>query len=124
MIAIGKKSNGEEKEFSIRNNNTVYCSYNQLSELNLPNGVERVYCNNNQLTELHLPNGVKDVDCSSNQLTELDLPNGVIKVYCYNNPIAEITLPKSIRIAYIPLNCNVLNIDEFKNKDEVEIYFI
>ena len=64
------------------------------------------------------------VYCSINQLTELKIPNGVKYVYCSINPIAEITLPNSIKRAELPLNCNVLNIDEFKNKDEVEIYFI
>ena len=122
MKAIGKNIDGVEKEFKI-SNNTVYCFNNQLSELDLPNGVERVYCFNNQLTELDLPDSVIYVNCANNQLTELVLPNSVKEVYCYNNNLKEITLPKSIRIAYLPLNCNVLNIDEFKNRTDITIRF-
>jgi len=65
MIAIGKNINGEEIEYKI-NNDTVNCSNNKLTELVLPNGVEKVYCSNNKLTELHLPNGVENVYCFNN----------------------------------------------------------
>ena len=84
MKAIGKNIDGKVKEFK-NYNNSIYCSDNQLTELVLPNGVE--------------------------------------KVYCSNNPIKELTLPKNIRLAYLPLNCIVLNIDEFKNNDKVKIFF-
>jgi len=123
MKAIGKNINNESIEFKISSNKEVYCWNNQLTELNIPNGVKYVYCYNNQLTELNLPNGVEKVFCYNNQLTELHLPNGVKEVYCSNNPIAEITLPKSIQYAILPLNCIVLNIDDFKNKDKVDIKF-
>jgi len=103
MKVIGKNINGVEVEFSI-SKNSIFCYNNQLTELNLPNGVEYVWCYNNQLTELVLPNGVESVSC-------------------FNNPIAEITLPKTIKYAYIPLNCIVTNLDEFKNNDKVEIRF-
>jgi len=52
------------------------------------------------------------------------LITGVEIVYCSNNPIAEITLPKTIKYAYLPLNCNVLNIDEFKNRTDKTIRFV
>ena len=123
MKAIGKNINGKEIEFTF-NNNFVNCSSNQLTELKLPNGVENVNCNTNKLTELKLPNGVEKVSCTNNQLTELVLPNGVKEVYCTNNNLKEITLPKKIRVATLPLNCNVLNIDEFKNRDDITIRFV
>ena len=123
MKAIGKNINGEEVEIKIYNK-SVYCPYNLLTELFLPNGVDTVYCFKNQLTALHLPNGVKDFDCSSNHLTELFLPNGVKDVDCSNNPIKEITLPNSIIYATLPLNCNVLNIDDFKNRTDITIRFV
>ena len=102
-IAIGKNIDGKEVEFTF---NTA------------------VNCSNNKLTELHLPNGVKQVFCFNNKLTELVLPNGVENVYCDNNPIKEIMLPKTIKYAYLPLNCKVLNLDEFKDKYEVKITFV
>ena len=74
MKAIGKNINGEEVEIKI-NNKYVYCPYNQLTELFLPNGVERVYCYDNQLTELVLPNGVEEVDCYNNNLKKIKLTN-------------------------------------------------
>ena len=123
MIAIGKNIDGEEKEFKI-NNNTVYCNNNKLTELHIPNGIKNISCSNNKLTELHLPNGVDTVYCYNNQLTELVLPDSVERVICRNNPIKELTLPKSIIYAELPLNCNVLNIDEFKNRTDITIRFV
>ena len=123
MKAIGKNINGEEVEIKI-NNKYVDCPYNQLTELVLPNGVKYVSCYNNKLTELYLPDSVEIVYCFENQLTELVLPNGVKEVYCTNNNLKEITLPKKIRVATLPLNCNVLNIDEFKNRDDITIRFV
>ena len=122
MKAIGKNIDGEKVVFKI-SNKSVYCYNNKLTELNIPNGVESVFCHNNKLTALHLPNGVENVNCSNNQLTELRLPDSVEKVYFDKNPIKEITLPKSIRLAVLPLNCNVLNIDEFKNRTDLYIKF-
>ena len=103
MKAIGKNINGEEIEIKINDEN-VSCTNNHLTELTIPNGVIIVFCFNNKLTELHLPNGVENV-------------------YCYNNPIKELTLPKSIKYAYLPLNCNVTNLDEFKNRTDLYIKF-
>ena len=123
MKAIGKNIDGVEVEFKI-NKNSISCNSKQLTELNLPNGVERVYCSYNQLTELVLPDSVIYVNCANNQLTELVLPNSVKEVYCYNNNLKEITLPKSIKYAILPLNCNVLNVDEFKNRTDITIRFV
>jgi hypothetical protein len=121
MKAIGKNIDNESIEFDFKSN--IYCSNNQLTELKLPNGVEYVDCHNNQLTELILPNGIKVVHCYVNQLTELNIPDGVKNVTCFNNPIKEITLPNSINNALLPLNCIVLNLDEFKNRDDIIISF-
>jgi hypothetical protein len=123
MKAIGKNINNKIQEYKLNSHNSFSCSYNRLKELIIPNGTEYIYCYNNQLTELNIPNGVKLVYCRNNQLTELNLPNGVEKVYCYNNPIEEITLPLSIKYATLPLNCIVLNLDEFKNRKDITIIF-
>ena len=124
MIAIGKNINGEEKEFH-NGGSELICSFNKLIELNINEKIGlthiKVFCN--KLTKLTIPNSVKYVYCFDNQLTELNLPDSVEKVFCFENPIKEITLPKKIRVATLPLNCNVLNIDEFKNRDDVEIFF-
>ena len=122
MKAIAKNSNGEIREFEIYLNK-LDCRNRKLTELNISNGVKVVYCYGNQLKELKLPNGIKKVACSNNQLTELNLPNGVKDVYCFNNPIKEITLPNSINNALLPLNCIVLNLDEFRNRNDVTINF-
>ena len=54
----------------------------QLTELLLPDTVERVSCENNKLTELLLPIGIEYVFCENNQITELILPNSVEYVSC------------------------------------------
>ena len=109
MIAIGKKSNGEIKEFHIHNLSFVKNVLQSSSE---------------DLIELEIPNGTQNVFWAHNQIKHLNLPNSVNSIMCVNNPIKEITLPKTIKNAYLPLNCNVLNIDEFKNRDDITIRFV
>jgi hypothetical protein len=64
-----------------------------------------------------------NIYCSNNQLTELNLSDGVELVSCFNNLIKEITLPISIKYVDLPLNCIVLNIEQFKNRNDITINF-
>ena len=52
----------------------LYCSYNQLTSLTVPEGIEKLYCSSNKLTSLTVPEGIQYLDCSNNQLTSLTVP--------------------------------------------------
>ena len=108
MIAIGKKSNGEIKEFHIHNLRFVKNVLQSSSE---------------DLIELEIPNGTQNVFCAHNQIKHLNLPNSVNSIMCINNPIKEITLPKSIQKAYLPKNSIVTNIEDFKDNNNIIILF-
>ena len=60
-------------------------SFEELTELKLPDGVKRVNCSGNQLTELKLPDGVKLVYCSGNNFPEEEKQR-IIK-YCDDNDV-------------------------------------
>ena len=94
-----------KKEIIKQGSKEVYCHNNQLTELNLPDGVRVVYCWGNQLTELILPDGVKWVSCDNNQITELILPDGVKSVFC----------DKTVLIK---------NLDKFIGKEDITIRFL
>ena len=123
LVAIGLNSFGESKTFPVNFFKKVDCHSEQLTELILPIGIISIDCHNNKLTELKLTENLKVIDCNSNQLTYLELPDSLIYLNCRNNPIKEITLPKTIKTAILPLNCNVLNMDELKDIDDIKIYF-
>ena len=107
MITYGKNINGE----------TISLGTNVSPFLALS-------CGSKNLVEINLPKDIIIFDCYNNHITKLDLPNTLTTLVCYDNPIKELTLPKSIIYAELPLNCIATNLDEFKNNDEVEIYFI
>jgi len=107
MITYGKNINGE----------TISLGTNVSPFLALS-------CGSKKLVEIDVPKNIILLDCYNNHITKLDLPNTLSTLFCYDNPIKELTLPKSIKIAYIPLNCNVTNLDEFKNNKKVKILFV
>ena len=81
-------------------------------------------CGSKKLVEIDVPKDIILLDCYNNHITKLDLPNTLTTLVCYDNPIKELTLPKNIKYAVLPLNCIVLNIDEFKNNKKVKILFV
>ena len=111
MIIKGKTKYKENKEIEIRN---------------LGKDILFVYCSAQYLTEIDFAdnNVVKELYCNYNYLTQLNLPDSIEILHCWDNPLKEITLPKNIKTAIFPLNCNVLNLDEFKNRKDIMIYFL
>lgn len=142
MKAIGKNINGEEIEFELNsfklnsfgkifsyliNNekllNELSCYNHKLTEINIPDNVEVCSCSMNYLSELKLNNNLVYLSCKNNQITKLELPDTLKFIDCVNNPIKEITLPLNLYKAFLPLNCIVTNINDFKNKKNIHIKF-
>ena len=123
MNLNGININGEEKSYKVGISKNVYCSYDNLIELTIPKTLKELYCHHNSLTHLDLPKTLTSLSCYNNNLIHLDLPDKLTYLNCVNNNITEIVLHKTIRLAYLPLNCVILNIDEFRNKKDVFIYF-
>ncbi len=70
----------------------LYCSYNQLTSLDLNNNtaLTNLYCYSNQLTSLDVSNNtaLTDLSCGSNQLSSLDVSKNtaLINLWFSNNP--------------------------------------
>ena len=79
----------------------LYCSENQLTELDVSKNkeLESLLCNKNQLTELDVSNNTELVylQCGENQLTELDVSqNTKLKnLHCYRNQLTELDVSKN-----------------------------
>ena len=99
MVAVGITSKDEIEEFECVNGH-LFCSYNKLVSLEIPEGVKEVYCH-------------------GNILTELIIPNGVTHVYCHNNKLSELIIPESVEC----LKCDkeVSGLDEFIDKIYIEL---
>ena len=87
-------------------------------------GTKEVWRGNDQLTELHLPDGVERVSCWGNQLTQLVLPDGVKWVWCYRNQLTELILPDTVEVVYCDKTVIIKNIDKFIGKKDVTIIFM
>ena len=87
----------------------LYCSENQLTELDVSKNkeLESLLCNKNQLTELDVSNNTELVylQCGENQLTELDVSqNTKLKnLHCYRNQLTELDVSKNT--ALVELYC-------------------
>jgi hypothetical protein len=73
-----------------KNLSQLYCDYNQLSALYLNKNLQELYCRNNQLSSLYLNENLQELYCSNNQLSSLYLNEKLELLYCSNNPINEI----------------------------------
>ena len=85
----------------------LYCSRNQLTELDVSNNTElqNLYCEDNQLTELDVSKNTKlnTLWCQRNRLTKLDVTNtAVVDVQCYLNQLKNKNM--SDFIASLPTN--------------------
>jgi hypothetical protein len=100
----------------------VYCHFNQLKELIIPEGCEIVDCWNNKLTKLILPESCKEIYCSCNKLTELTLPKNCNIIYCHDNNLTKLICTKSctiIRVYNNKLHPQIENL--LQSKDVIKI---
>ena len=71
----------------------LYCSGNQLTELNMQSltALQELYCDSNQLTELNMQGltALQELNCPNNQLTGLNMQGltALQKLYCYRNQL-------------------------------------
>jgi len=76
----------------------LYCSGNQLTELNMQSltALQELYCDSNQLTELNMQGltALQKLYCSNNQLTELNMQGltALQKLYCPNNQLTGLNM--------------------------------
>ena len=74
----------------------LYCSENQLTELDVSKNkeLESLLCNKNQLTELDVSQNtkLKNLHCYRNQLTELDVSKNtaLVELYCWQNQLTSL----------------------------------
>jgi hypothetical protein len=100
----------------------IYCGYNSLTELSIPNGCESVSCTNNNLNKLILSDTCTTVFCPFNKLTELIITKNCKEIVCSYNCLTKIKIP--ITIDSVVCDNNPLPqviIDLFESKDPVKI---
>lgn len=96
----------------------LYCSNNQLAELDLTNcfTLEKLSCDNNQLTKLDLSKLGKltKLDCGNNQLTELNVQNcpNLKELQCSANFLSNLVLDKNGKLEEFNIRNN-----DFKEQD-------
>jgi hypothetical protein len=92
-----------------------------LRELVLPK-CKKVWCHYNQLTELIIPDGCVHVNCANNSITKLILPESCVRLDCSNNLLIKLHI--SINTKYINCNMNyfpkiIKNL--FRSEDPIKI---
>jgi hypothetical protein len=93
---------------------SLECSYNQLTELNVSQNKElkKIVCDNNQLTKLNV-SGLKNltlIRCSNNQLAELDVSdnNKLEDLFCNNNHLTELDVSQNPELTALECSNNQL----------------
>lgn len=61
-------------------------------------GLKLLNCSFNKITELNLPKGLVILDCSNNNISEISIPNSLKEIHCFNSGIKELTSQRGLRI--------------------------
>jgi hypothetical protein len=88
----------------------LYCGYNQLSELSIPNTIKILNCEKNQLTEFTFPSNSKLVQLNImfNRLTNLSITKRLRTLYCENNVLTSLTFPLQSKLKILDCSNNQL----------------
>ena len=95
----------------------LYCSENQLTELDVSQNKELEYldCVGNQLTELDVSQNpaLKDLYCSENQLTELDVRSNTAleRLFCQKNQLTSLDVSQNTNLARLSCSNNKIDIN-------------
>ena len=101
---------------------TLYCSGNQLSTLDISNNpaLQELDCSKNQLTSLDISNNpaLQKLECDKNQLTSLDISNNpaLEKLECGTNQLTNLDVSNNLALEFLYCDANKLtNLDVSKN---------
>ena len=98
----------------------LYCSGNQLTELNMQGltALQELFCDSNQLTELNMQGltALQELNCDNNQLTKLNMQGltALQKLFCYNNQLTELNMQGLTALQKLYCNLNQLMAQAFK----------
>ncbi len=99
---------------SFINLNTLNCSNNQLSNVNVQNliNLQGLYCASNQITTLNVQGltNLTNLNCSYNQITTLNIQNlpNISIVYCAFNSINSLNIQGIASLTYLDCQVNQL----------------
>lgn len=83
------------------------CSHNRLTKLNLPSSLTILVCNDNKLTDIgDLPPNLISIECDTNRLTKLNLNDNLEYLDCSHNGLIEIS--KCEKLDYLDCSYNEL----------------
>ncbi|MBR3917187.1 MAG: leucine-rich repeat domain-containing protein [Clostridia bacterium] len=107
----------------------LYCSYNNLTTLDLSNNPElkTLYCYKNQLTSLDLSNNpkLKTLYCFNNQLTSLNVSKNtaLINLGCTDNQLTSLDVSNSTALKFLNCSGNQLaSLDVSNNTALTDLY--
>lgn len=105
---------------------TLYCSVNQLTALDLTKNpaLDEMACNNNQLTALDVTKNpeLKNLYCANNQLTTLDVTKNpkLNDLYCIGNKLTALDVTKNTELKELDCAHNQLTALDVTNNTELE----
>ncbi|MXO34010.1 T9SS type A sorting domain-containing protein [Apibacter sp. B3889] len=117
-----KNYNGVFNGNYFKNLETLYCTGNQLTTIDITKNVnlKGLYCNSNQLTTLDISKNLDltYLNCSSNQLTTLDISKNfnLKELYGYSNKLKALDVSKNVNLMLLNIYSNQLTtLDVSKN---------
>jgi len=108
----------------------LWCTYNQLTSLNVSNNTNLVIlnCDGNLLTTLDLSNNLSlfQLSCQYNQITSLDLSQNTMLsgVDCYGNQLTELDLSLNVNLDSLGCANNNLTCLNVKNGNNLNLFII
>jgi Leucine-rich repeat (LRR) protein len=107
---------------SFSNLQSLYCTNNALTTLNVSNlvNLEYLFCYNNAISNLNITNctGLSRLDCYSNQLTSLDISTSpyLLTLDCNSNLIQNLNISNCNALTYLDCGGNQLTSLDVSNR--------
>ena len=105
---------------------SLYCSFNQLTLLDLSKNTELIHliCNDNQLTSLDVSNNtaLTELHCYRNRLTSLDVSNNtaLVSLLCSDNQFSSLDVTKNTKLLLLYCEYNQLTSLNVSENTELE----
>jgi hypothetical protein len=94
------------------NLDTLVCSYNQLTSLDVSNNtfLKLLNCATNQITTLDISKSITLLTCEENQITTLDVSNNTALYFlqCSDNKLTTLNISKNPALEWLNVNSNKL----------------
>lgn len=115
----------------LANEQNLYLEYRNITSLEgleIFESLENLYCSNNQLTELDLSNlpNIKELYCNYNQLTELNVSNNpaLERISCMGNQLKDLDVSNNKNLNYLEVDDNMIESLDISQNTALETLWI